>query len=154
MSELPPLMRDQRKVDADHLKLLSVFHFVLAGMAVVGIGFLCLHWLFLHTLITSPELTRNAKGPPPEAFFAIFKLFYFGMGSFMLALGAANLISGLCILRRRARIFSLIVAGFDCMGFPFGTTLGVFTFIVLLRDSVVEVYDGAEKGPAGASSKQ
>jgi hypothetical protein len=31
MSELPPLPRDQRKIDADHLNLLAIFHFVGAG---------------------------------------------------------------------------------------------------------------------------
>jgi hypothetical protein len=31
-------------VDADHLKLLAVFHFVGAGLALVGIGFLLLHY--------------------------------------------------------------------------------------------------------------
>ncbi|PYV42168.1 MAG: hypothetical protein DMG06_14865 [Acidobacteria bacterium] len=31
MTELPPLLRDQRRIDAEHLKLLSIFHFVLSG---------------------------------------------------------------------------------------------------------------------------
>jgi hypothetical protein len=33
---LAPLPRDQRKIDADHLKLLAIFHFVGAGLAVWG----------------------------------------------------------------------------------------------------------------------
>jgi hypothetical protein len=37
---LPPLPRDQRKIDADHLNLLAIFHFVGAGLAVLGILFL------------------------------------------------------------------------------------------------------------------
>jgi hypothetical protein len=46
-------------------------------------------------------------------------------------------------MKRRGRIFSLIVAGLNCLCFPFGTVLGVFTFVILLRDSVVEVYEAA-----------
>ena len=38
-------------------------------------------------------------------------------------------------------MFSLVVAGLNCMGFPFATVLGVFTFLVLLRESVVELYE-------------
>ena len=34
MNELPPLPRDQRKIDADHLNLPASFHFVGAGLAV------------------------------------------------------------------------------------------------------------------------
>jgi len=38
-------------------------------------------------------------------------------------------------------MFSLIIAGINCVQFPFGTVLGVFTFVVLLRDSVRELYE-------------
>jgi hypothetical protein len=34
MSELPPLTRDQRQLDADHPHLLASFHVVEAGQAV------------------------------------------------------------------------------------------------------------------------
>lgn len=146
VAELPPLYRDQRKVDAEHLKLVAVFHFVLAGLSVVGIGFLCLHWFFMHTFFDNPEMWKNAKeGPPPKEFFAIFQWFYIVMGGFILTAGLANLASGFCIWKRRARVFSLIVAGLNCLCFPFGTALGVFTFVVLLRESVAEVYE-AEAG--------
>jgi hypothetical protein len=144
MSDLPPLMRDQRKVDAEHLKLLAVFHFVLAGLAVVGLGFLCLHWFFMNSFFGNPEMWKDAKAgapvPPPKEFFAIFKWFYAVMGVFIVGGGLAALISGFCLLRRRARLFSLVVAGISCLGFPFGTALGVFTLVVLLRESVAEEY--------------
>ena len=35
----------------------------------------------------------------------------------------------------------MIIAGINCLGIPLGTTLGVFTFIVLLRPSVQHVFD-------------
>ena len=37
MIELPPLPRDQRKIDADHLNLLAIFHFVGAGLALLAV---------------------------------------------------------------------------------------------------------------------
>jgi hypothetical protein len=137
-------MRDQRKVDAEHLKLLAVFHFVLAGLAVVGLGFLFMHWFFMSSIFDNPEMWKNAKNgaqPPPKEFFAIFKWFYAFMGAMTVGGGLACLISGLCILRRRARMFSIVVAGVSCLGFPFGTALGVFTLVVLLRESVREDYE-------------
>jgi len=142
MNELPPLMRDQRKTDLDHLRMLSIFHFVIAGLAIVGLGFLGLHYAFMHTFMTNPEMWKNQKGggPPPEQFFAIFKWFYIVFGALLVAGGVANLLSGLFLRKRTNRVFSLIVAGVDCLQFPFGTALGVFTFIVLLRDSVREIY--------------
>jgi hypothetical protein len=52
-----------------------------------------------------------------------------------------NLVSGLFIMRRKCRTFSMIVAGANCIQIPFGTVLGVFTLLVLLRDSVREAYE-------------
>jgi hypothetical protein len=144
MSELPPLLRDQRKTDVDHLKLLAVFHFVLAGFAVLGILFLLLHYTLMSTVMNNPDLWKNQKKPPdfdPKQFFAVFKWFYLFMGSMFLLGGIANLVSGFYLRAKRHRIFSLIVAGVDCFMFPFGTALGIFTFVVLLRDSVREVYE-------------
>lgn len=149
---LQPLMRDQRKVDAEHLKLLAVFHYVLGGMAVLGLGFLLLHWLLMDTFIGNPEMWKDSSGkgppPPPKEFFAVFKWFYLFMGVMIVVSGAANVISGFAIRARRWRIFSMVVAGINCLFFPFGTALGVFTFVVLLRESVVEAYEAAGK-PAG-----
>lgn len=135
---LPPLLRDQRKIDADHLKLLAVFHYVLAGLSLVGIAFLCLHWALMHAVMSMPAKNGN---PPPAQFFAVFRWFYVFCGFFMVSGGALLLASGRCIARRKARVFSLAVAGLSCLMFPFGTALGVFTMIVLLRESVVETYE-------------
>ena len=143
MAELPPLMRDQRKADADHLRLLAIFHFIVAGLAIVGLGFLFAHYAVMHAVIANPGMWKNQKGggPPPEQFFALFKWFYLFFGAFLVAGGLGNLISGFFIRQKKNRIFSLVVAGINCVQFPFGTVLGVFTLVVLLRDSVREVYE-------------
>ena len=48
----------------------------------------------------------------------------------------------------RRYMFCLIVAGLECVFMPFGTVLGVFTIIVLLRPSVRQLFgeDGASIG--------
>jgi hypothetical protein len=55
-------------------------------------------------------------------------------------LGILTIVSGRLISLRRRRTFSLVVAGINCASFPFGTVLGVFTFIVLARPSVRALY--------------
>jgi hypothetical protein len=136
-----PIARDQSQTDAQHLKLLAIFHFVLAGLSLIGLGFLGLHWFIMESVLSNPEAWQQSNsGPPPEQFFALFKWFYLGMGVLVIASGLANLVSGFMIRQRRGRIFSLVNAGVNCLFFPFGTALGVFTFIVLLRDSVEALY--------------
>ncbi len=136
-------MSDHRQVDADHLRLLAIFHFVVASLAIIGLGFLLLHYTLMHAVITNPEMWKNQEGgvPPPEQFFAVFKWFYLFFGVLLVAGGLGNLISGVFIRKKRNRIFSLVIAGINCVQFPFGTVLGVFTFLVLLRDSVREIYE-------------
>ena len=142
MSELPPITRDQRKIDADHLQLLSIFHFVGAGLAFLGILFLLAHFMMFHAFLSNPTFWQNQKQtPPPAEFFAIFKWFYLVFGAWFFISGTLNLISAFCLRARKCRTFSLIVAGINCVHVPFGTVLGVFTIIVLIRDTVRELYD-------------
>lgn len=134
-----------KKNDASHLKLLMVFHYVLAGLSVVGLGFLFLHYKFMDLMMNNPEMWEESnQTPPPEQFFAIFQYLYFGMAVMIVVFAIGNALSARFIQTRRHRMFSLIIAGLDCLMFPFGTALGVFTFIILLRDSVAARYAPAE----------
>ncbi|HLX70844.1 MAG TPA: hypothetical protein VKV04_14540 [Verrucomicrobiae bacterium] len=142
MSELPPLPRDQRKIDADHLKILSIFHFVGAGLALLGILFLLAHFAMFHAVFANPQFWQDQKqAPPPPIFFAMLKVFYLAGGIWFVLSGILNVISGLCLRARKCRTFSLVVAGINCLHIPLGTVLGVFTIIVLIRDSVRELYE-------------
>src|SRR5689334_23330525 len=133
MNELPPSTRDQRQIDNSHLSLLAIFHYVLAALSLVGLGFLFLHWFILHSVFQNPEVWKEQKnGPAPKQLFAIFQWFYLFGGFMIVSAGICNLLSAIFIQQRRARMFSLIVAGLDCLCFPFGTALGVFTLIVLV----------------------
>ena len=144
MSEVPPLPRDQRKVDADHLRLLAIFHFVGAGLALVGLLFLVVHYSFMNVFFSNPKMWEGQKGgPSPGEFFAVFKWLYVFFGLWFVTCFALNVISGLSLLAGKRRVFSLIVAGLNCVHMPLGTILGVFTIVVLLRDSVRELYDGS-----------
>jgi hypothetical protein len=140
---MAPLPRDQRNIDEDHLNLLSVFHFVGGGLALWGILFLMFHYEVMRFVMTNQSLWDNQKGgPSPAMFFRIFFIFYVAMGAWLIVSSALNIMSGLFLRRRKNRTFSLVVAGIDCLHFPFGTVLGIFTMIVLLRESVQRLYEG------------
>ena len=140
-----PASDKQQVIDSEHIKLLAIFHFVVAGLALAGIGFVLLHYLIFSTVVSNPDLWKNTKNPSPfpvQEFFKIFIWFYL-FAAFLLATAAIlNLLSGLFLRQRRHRTFSIIVAALDCLQIPFGTTLGVFTIIVLCRKSVCDSYAG------------
>lgn len=83
----------------------------------------------------------GAQGLSPETLGWLFLL----MGaSFVVVgwtLGAFTIYSGVCLRRHRRRTLSIVVAALNCISFPIGTTLGVFTLIVLMRPSVARLYE-------------
>jgi hypothetical protein len=127
-----------------------VFHYVLAGLAVLGIAFLCLHFLVMTTVFANPEIWKapqkvNQPLPfNPAQFFAILRWFYLFAGLLLVLAGVLNVLSAFYLGRRRHRTFSIVVAGLNCLQIPFGTALGVCAIIVLSRDSVRQLY---EAGP-------
>lgn len=136
------LIQNQQKRDREHLKLLSIFHFVFAGLALAGIGFLCVHYFIMHAVFSNPELWKTQKDsmPPPKAFLDAFVWFYVFMGGILLTGLVLNVLSGLFLRQKRHRVFSLVIGGLNCLQIPFGTALGVFTIIVLGRESVRGMY--------------
>ena len=135
----PPFPASREKKDLEQLGLVAIFHFVMAGFYGLGIGFLWLHYTLMQSVFTNPQLMKGPNSLPPT-FFAVFKWVYVVLGVICVILLALNAISGRFIQQRRNRIFSMIIAGIDCLQVPFGTALGVFTFVVLSRDSVQILY--------------
>jgi hypothetical protein len=151
MPPIPP----PNQADEEHLNLLSVFHFVGAGLAFFGLLFLFGHYQMMHTVFTNTKLwaTPIPNGTPvppmpppppmpmsPKEFFAIFQWFYLVFGAWFVMSGVLNFMSGFYLRARKNRLFSLVVAGVNCLHVPLGTVLGVFTIIVLGRESVRRIY--------------
>ena len=58
-----------------------------------------------------------------------------------LALATAIAFAGRNLQLQRRHTYCLVVAGLSCMLMPFGTVLGVFTLIVLLRPGVKVLFE-------------
>jgi hypothetical protein len=144
---LPPFDRD-----ASHLKTLAICHYVYGGITMAFSCIFIVHIVLGIVMLNNPAMMNNASSasrpPPPEWFGWIFV----GAGSCAIVLGwtlgILNIYSGRCIMARRSRTFTLVIAGIDCLSVPLGTTLGVFTFVVLLRDSVRWLYESAKVPPS------
>lgn len=149
MDDQPPPLpaREQQRTDTDQLRLLVIFHYIFAGLAVLALAFLILHYWFMNTFMMNPAMWEEAKQQgqqmpfAPEKFFAMFRWFYGFMGVVIVVGGVLNWLSARYIRNRRKRMFSMVVAGLNCLQIPFGTALGIFTFIVMGRSSVRDLYD-------------
>ncbi|TDU81718.1 hypothetical protein EI77_01028 [Prosthecobacter fusiformis] len=130
--------------DREHLRSLVICHYVCAGFGLAGMAFLVLHYSIMNAVFSNPKLWEKAKEPPPfdpALIVTGMQWFYLIMGVMILASAVLTLLAGLSIRARVRRTFSMVVAGLNCMQFPIGTLLGVFTLIVLSRDSVVRLYE-------------
>ena len=146
----PPILNPQEIKDGEHLKLLTIFHYVVGGITILFSSIFILHVVMGISMATHPEMWGGGKaGPPPPVFIGYFMAAF--AGAFVLTgwtIGALTIYSGCCIKQRARRMFSLVMAGINCAFFPFGTALGVFTFVVLLRDSVMRIYGTPTGGQA------
>jgi len=129
-------------IDAEHLRLLAIFHFVAAGLAFVGVGFSALYFAMFQMLLSNPEVWgESQQGPPPAEIMAFFRWFIVLFVVWFLVAAVGNLLSGLFLRARRHHTFSMVMAAINCLHIPLGTTLGVFTLVVLGRESVRKLYE-------------
>jgi hypothetical protein len=131
--------------DDEHLKLLSTFHYVVGGLTALFSLFGIFHLIFGLVMILAPG-KLDAKGPPPPAFlgwlFAIIGGLVIGIGWTVAAFIAT---AGRFLARHKHYLFCLVMAGIECLMAPFGTVLGVFTIIVLIRPSVQQLFAAANQ---------
>jgi hypothetical protein len=137
-----------RSEDLQHLRLLSIFHYVVAGIAGL-MGFLPILHLGMGIMLVTGSFPQG-RGQPPPPFMGWF--FIFIAGGMMLMFWTAAVciaLAGWKLSQRRAYLFCLIVAFAECLIQPFGTVLGVFTIVVLFRKSVKELFGVARPEPQG-----
>lgn len=135
--------------DKEHLRLLAIFHYVVAGLAALFSFFPLLYttvgaiFIFAarHPAAAGP---KPGEEPPPEFIGWIFAI----VGSLLFLLGVAIaiciLIAGRSLAKRTRYWFALVVACIECLFIPFGTILGVFTIVVLSRESVKTLFSTAQ----------
>lgn len=82
-------------------------------------------------------------------FFVIFAATWIVCG---LTFAICLFLAGRYLDQRRRYLFCLVMAGLACMFMPFGTVLGVFTILVLVRPSVKELFGEAPPSTAAAAA--
>lgn len=130
--------------DLEHIKLLSIFHYIIGGIMLLFSFMPLIHLTIGLLFILSPDIfTNNANDQPPEFIGWLFAM----AGGILFILGASIsiciIISGRFLSKKIKYMFSLVIACIECLFIPFGTVLGVFTIIVLSRESVKTLYKRA-----------
>jgi len=126
--------------DEQHLQLLSIFHYVVAGLAGFFACFPLIHLAMGLVLIGISAAQPRDAGIVPAGMGCLVSSF----AALVVLLGwtfaVCLALAGRHIGRRTRYTFCLVMAGVGCIFMPFGTILGVFSIIVLTRPSVKALF--------------
>ena len=114
---------------------------------VAGVAAFCSFFPLLYTALGFVFVALSHHPPanptqdvPPAALGWVFV----SLGIFLFLLGAVFalvlVLAGRSLSRRKLYWFAFVVACVECIFIPFGTILGVFTIIVLSRESVKTLF--------------
>lgn len=126
--------------EVEHIRLLSIFHWVLAVATALFALFPIVH-LIIGITILNGNFPNSDHDPVPRVlgwFFVVFALCWIVAG---LVLAFCLALSAMFLSHHKNRTFCLVVAGASCLFFPFGTVLGVFTIIVLTKPEARALFE-------------
>ena len=125
--------------DQQHLDLLGIFHYVVAGISALFSLIPVIHLAMGLAMVTG-HFPHTPGEPDPAMFGWIFVAIGAALILFGLAFSALLAYAGRCLRQRRRYTFCLVMAAISCAFMPFGTVLGIFTLVVLTRPSAKSLF--------------
>ncbi len=121
------------------LKILSICYYIMGGIQAAMALLLLAYGVFFGIFLSMIPDNGSTQSLPPAVAHLMMGIF-----SVMAALGVAYagcvLLAGRFLARRKHYVFCFVAAVLNCLLLPFGTVLGIFTFIVLSRPGVRESF--------------
>jgi hypothetical protein len=141
ISEPENQMAEMVDRDQEHLRLLKIGYYVLAGMTLF-FSLFGLLYAGLGGLLFSGVFPKAAD-PKNDPRFVGLMFLGLGLVFFVLGLAMATLffVTGRSLGNHRRRTFCLVIAGVSCLYIPWGTAMGVCTILVLIRPEVKNMFE-------------
>jgi hypothetical protein len=153
---------EEQIIVRERLRLLALGYYVKAAVGAVFISFLLLHFFMFLGFSLVPESAWNEPSKPvttaqsPSVLRApaprpvnqgppviMFRILAAGIGVIILlgwTFGALTMYAGHCVQKRKHRVFIYVMAGLNCVLIPWGTLLGIATFILLQSPAGQEAF--------------
>jgi hypothetical protein len=133
--------------DREHLKILSIFHYIFGGLTLLGGCFTS-----IYAGVGVALVSGAIEDPQEEAPAAVIGWIFIVVALLaMLAIwivAACIIMAGRALASYRRYTLCMVVACILLCFFPMGTILGVFTLVVLMRPSVKNLFETAGAAPA------
>ena len=142
-----------RNKDVEHLKLLSIFHYVFGSLTALFSLFPIVH-LIIGIVVGSGAFPTEGEEAFPEVigwFFIIFASAFILIGE---TLAICLFVAATSLAQRRRYKFCFVIAAISCLSVPLGTVLGIFTIIVLCRPTVKTLFGRDSGAPVGGAQAE
>ena len=150
---------DQQVQDAEQIKLLVIFHYVLAGFTALMACIPIIHMVMGLAMVSGKiPMGPPSSGTGPAATDVTWMGWLFVIiGGMAVLIGWTMAIlmffAGKSLSERRRYNFVFVMACIGCLSVPLGTALGVFTIIVIQRSSVKALFEnGGLRGLGSGAS--
>lgn len=125
--------------DLEHLRWLSIGFYIHAGLTALFSLIPFIH-LFVGIAMVTGKFEQEQNPPPP-----FVGWLFIGIASFVIlsgfTLAICSFLAGKYLKSQTKYTFCFVMAIISCMFAPLGLILGVFAIIVLLRDSVKQLFN-------------
>lgn len=144
---------EQYDRDGEHLKILGIVYYVNAGIAafasLFGLLYLGLGILFASGVIPPDNGMRGDEAKVMAMVFIIIGAFLSGL---CLLFALLHFLAGRWLRTDTHRTFCFVIGCLNLINMPYGTLLGIFTILVLNRESVKVRFGGVP--PAAQEATQ
>ena len=128
--------------DLEHLKILAICFYVKAGLTLLMGIFFAVYFMFVGGIFMSIDIKHKAGEPNPAMFGGFFIVIGIVVALVIAFFAFLEFYAGRSLSQHKNHTFCLVIAALSCLSVPLGTILGIFTIVVLVRDSVKAIFSG------------
>lgn len=119
---------------AHDLKVLAIGYYIQAGVLAFYSLFVLGYSAFVVAILNMIQQSPQAGARDIPAWLGpLMSGILLGAFAALLCFALGHFLTGRWLAQHRHRLFCQIIAGISCLGFPYGTALGIFTFFVVNR---------------------
>lgn len=136
----------QQLLDAEHLRLLRL-GYIISGVANAAWALFPLIHITMGILMLTGAFPGGGKADSDLRWGGLLFVIMGAAFSAIFATAAVlKLLTARAIRERRSKMLCMVTAALSCIGIPYGTALGVFTFLVFARPSVAAMFHSKLNG--------
>jgi hypothetical protein len=136
-------LSQQEIVDLEHLRLLRIGYFISAATNLLWVFFPLIYVIMGAFMLFGGFGGAKPSDAPPKSIGLVFITIGFAISMIMASFSVLKLLTAQAIGKRRWKGLILATAAISCLGVPWGTALGVLTFVVLTRPSIASKFSNS-----------